>query len=325
MRCISVKIVILTVLFFMQSCIREDTSDCITSALRLSFRYTLNNQNSDLFGSEVHQVAAYIFDAEGKYIGSYLETGDKLISKYIMTIPLPEGSYQVIVFCDNLNTFSAGWVDRETNLFYGELQPEITTVADFRVMLKNKEGTDGYLVPESVPGDLYAGYITNALSTYNVSDITNVNLMKDTKNIKIKISGLNSLTRSTIIPEVYVTAKNGRYKSDNSIDTLHRALKYIPHSTSVTNDTINSELKTMRLMAGHKPMLVIKHPVTSGYLFNQDITELILSNPKYASQEDIDREDSFVFEVNFNREDNDLVISVSINGWEVNTVVPVDD
>ena len=162
MRCISVKIVILTVLFFMQSCIREDTSDCITSALRLSFRYTLNNQNSDLFGSEVHQVAAYIFDAEGKYIGSYLETGDKLISKYIMTIPLPEGSYQAIVFCDNLNTFSAGWVDRETNLFYGELQPEITTVADFRVMLKNKEGTDGYLVPESVPGDLYAGYIVNA-------------------------------------------------------------------------------------------------------------------------------------------------------------------
>lgn len=242
-----------------------------------------------------------------------------------MTIPLPEGSYQAIVFCDNLNTFSAGWVDRETNLFYGELQPEITTVADFRVMLKNKEGTDGYLVPESVPGDLYAGYITNALSTYNVSDITNINLMKDTKNIKIKISGLNSLTRSTIIPEVYVTAKNGRYKSDNSIDTLHQALKYIPHSTSVTNDTINSELKTMRLMAGHKPMLVIKHPVTSGYLFNRDITELILSNPKYASQEDIDREDSFVFEVNFNREDNDLVISVSINGWEVNTVVPVDD
>jgi len=43
------------------------------------------------------------------------------------------------------------------------------------------------------------------------------------------------------------------------------------------------------------------------------------------SQEDIDTEDSFVFEVNFNREDNDLVISVSINGWEVNTVVPVDD
>lgn len=125
---------------FMQSCIREDTSDCITSALRLSFRYTLNNQNSDLFGSEVHQVAACIFDAEGKYIGSYLETGDKLISKYIMTIPLPEGSYQAIVFCDNLNTFSAGWVDRETNLFYGELQPEITTVADFRVMLKIKKG-----------------------------------------------------------------------------------------------------------------------------------------------------------------------------------------
>lgn len=78
-------------------------------------------------------------------------------------------------------------------------------------------------------------------------------------------------------------------------------------------------------MAGHKPMLVIKHPVTSGYLFNRDITELILSNPQYASQEDIDREDSFVFEVNFNREDNDLVISVSINGWEINTVVPVDD
>lgn len=323
MKCISVKIAILTVLFFMQSCIREDTSDCNISALHLSFRYTLNNQNSDLFGSEVHQVTVYVFDANGKYIGNYWEIGDKLISNYIMTIPLPEGSYQTVVFCDNLNTFSAGWVDSPTNLFHGELQPGVTTVADFRVMLKSKEGTDGYLAPESVPGDLYAGYVANALSTHNVSDITYIDLMKDTKNIKIKISGLNFLTRSAIIPEVYVTAKNGRYKSDNSIDTLHRTLKYMPHNTSVANDTINSELKTMRLMTGYEPMLVIKHPVTSGYIFNRDITELILSNPKYVSQKDIDREDTFVFEVSFSQADNDL--SVSINGWEVNMVIPIND
>lgn len=325
MKCIYVNIIILSMLLFMPSCIKEDACDCKDSALRLRFRYTLNNQYSDLFGSEVRRVVAYVFNADGKYVGAYSEAGEKLVNNYTMTIPLPEGRYQAVVFCDNLNTFTAGWVDSRTNAFDKDLRPGITTVADFRIVLNTTEGPDGYLMPESLPGELYAGYAVDALSAYDTSQITDVDLMEDTKNIKVKISGLDYLARSSEVPEIYVTAINGRYKNDNSIDASHRMLKYTPHNTSVIGNTMESDLKTMRLVTGHAPMLVVKHPSVPGYVFNQDITELILSNPKYVSQADIDREDTFVFEINISQTGNNIVISVLINGWKINTVIPVND
>ena len=325
MKCISVNIIILSIFFFMQSCIKEDISNCNESMLQLRFRYTLNSKYLDLFGSEVRRVTAYIFDADGRYVGSYSEAGDKLANNYIMSIPLPEGRYQVIAFCDNFNTFSAGRMDNRTNSFNEELQSGMTSIADFRIMLNSVEGTDGYLEPKSIPGDLYVGYVANSLSTYDASYITNFDLMKDTKNITVKFSGLDLLMHSGTIPDIYITAINGRYNNDNSLDTTFRALKYKPYNTSVVGNTVSCDLKTMRLVIGSAPMLVIKHPSVSGYVFNRDITELILSNPKYVSQEDIDREDTFVFEVNFSQTGNNIVISVLINGWEINTVVPVND
>ncbi len=325
MKCISVNIVILGILLLMQSCIEEDIHECNDSSLRLKFRYILNNQYSDLFASEVHQVKVYLFDAKEKYIGTFSESGDKLTSNYIMTIPVPEGEYQAVVFCDNLNTFSVGWVDASTGIFYNDLKQGITTSTDFRILINSKEGKDNYLIPESVPGDLYAGYVTNAISSHDTSSITDVDLMKDTKTIKVKISGLSLLTRSEITPEIFVTAINGRYKKDNSIDTSHRMLKYTPHNISVIENVINCDLRTMRLVTGHAPMLVIKNPSTSENVFNRDITELILSNPKYVSQKDIDREDTFIFEVNFSQPDKDIIVSISINGWIINNVTPVND
>ncbi|WP_455593338.1 FimB/Mfa2 family fimbrial subunit [Bacteroides sp.] len=325
MKCISANIIVLIVLFFMQSCIRDDGSDCKTSALRLSFRYTLNNQHSDLFASEVYRVTVYVFDADGKYVGSYSESGDKLAGNYSMVIPLPKGNYQVVAFCDNLNTFTAGWMDGGTNTFNNQFQPGITTVTDFRIGLNSTEGTEGYLIPQAVPGDLYAGHVDNALSTDDASCITVVDLMKNTKNVEVKVSYTDLVTRSVTVPEVYITATNGRYKNDNSIDTSHRMLKYIPHNTSVTDNTAESDLRTMRLVIGHDPVLVVKNPATSQYILNRDLTELILSNPKYTSQEDIDREDTFVFDINVSQSGNNIVISVSINGWEINAINPVND
>lgn len=325
MKCISAKFILFTILIIMQSCIKDDNSDCKESALRLRFRYTLNNQYSDLFGSEVRQVAVYVFDADGKYVGRYSDSGDKLASNYIMTIPLPEGDYRAVVICDNLNTFSAGWIDNRTNSFNSEFQQGVTATSDFRVMLNTKEGEEGYLVPVSVPGEFYTGYAADASSTYDTSYITDVDLMKDTKNIIVKISGINFLSRAVVVPDVFITAVNGRYKNDNTIDTSHKMLKYTPYNTSVTGNVMNCYLKTMRLVKGNTPMLVIKKPSESGYLFNRDITELILSTPKYTSQEDIDREDTFVFELNFSQVDNNIVISIFINGWKINTVTPVNE
>ena len=324
MKYISVNIIILTIFFCMQSCIKEDISECKNSVLQLRFRYTLNGKYSDLFGSEVRRLTAYIFNSDGKYVESHSVTGEKLVNNYIMTIPLPEGHYQAVIFCDNAEVFSTGWIDNRTNLFYKGFLPGITAIADFRIMLNSMEGPDGFLVPVSTPGDLYVGFAANVSSTNNTS-IADVYLMKDTKDITVKFMVQAFPAGSVVMPEIYITGTNGRFKSDNSIDTYQQVLKYTPYKTTITGDTVSSYIKTMRIVTGQAPMLVIKHPSIPGNIFSKDITELILSNPKYTSQEDIDREDRYVFEINFSQTGNNIVIIVSINGWEINTVIPIND
>ncbi len=51
--------------------------------------------------------------------------------------------------------------------------------------------------------------------------------------------------------------------------------------------------------------------------------ENIRLNPKYSSQENIDREDTFVFEINITKNDHDIVISLLVNGWKIKDVIPV--
>ena len=69
-------------------------------------------------------------------------------------------------------------------------------------------------------------------------------------------------------------------------------------------------------------MITVKNPLTSEPIYNLDMIEKIRLNPKYSSQEDIDREDTFVFDINITDNDHDIIVSLSINGWEINEVVP---
>ncbi len=45
----------------------------------------------------------------------------------------------------------------------------------------------------------------------------------------------------------------------------------------------------------------------------------ILESPEYFTQEDLDRYNLFIFDITF---DNELNISLTINGWEIVNVIP---
>lgn len=79
------------------------------------------------------------------------------------------------------------------------------------------------------------------------------------------------------------------------------------------------DLKMMRLMLGQSPMLVIRNSVTQEVLYNENMIDQILSTLQYITQEDFDREDEFIFEISVV---NDVVVSVSINGWILNNINP---
>lgn len=317
-------ILYIALLFAMQSCIREDVDDC-SAALLLRFRYTLNDQQTNLFGTNIHKITVYIFDKEGKYVDTFSESGEKVTNDYIMQIPLPAGSYSIIAYGGDFTTYTVGELNSVTNETSKLLQEGVTDIKDFRLLLNNTAGTEGFLLPVKIPDDLYAGITINALSTTSRKQVTDVELIQDTKKIKVILTGTDFLTRTQAVPDIYITALNGRYKFDNQIDGTYRMLKYVPSQTTVDSNRMEANLKTMRLMIGASPMLVIKDPATSKLLYNKNIIEQILLNPAYTSQTDLDREDEFVFAIKLEEQDQQLVVSVTINGWEINEIFPVTE
>lgn len=312
MKRISIHLLIVFVLL-LQSCIKDDLSNC-KSELLLRFRYTLNDQHTNLFDSDIHRVTVYIFDSNGKYVGNFSQQGDKLTNDYVMRIPLPEGKYSVVAYGGDFATYSAG------ELKAGTINPTlikgVTDINDFRAELKNIIGVDNYLYPITTPDDLYAGLALNAIADQRNETITDVELIRDTKKIKVKITGTDAYSAPL---EVYITALNGRYKFDNSIDTNHGTFKYTPINTLLQPNYMEVDLKMMRLMLGQSPMLVIKNSVTQEVLYNENMIDQILSTLQYITQEDFDREDEFIFEISVV---NDVVVSVSINGWIINNINP---
>lgn len=305
----------LTLTLLLQGCIREDLSDC-ESELLLRFRYTLNEQYTNLFGVEVYHITVYVFDSNGKYVDQFSEHGNKLTNDFVMHIPLPEGEYSALAYGGNFTTYSVGESGTQTRSLGGALRKGITDINDFRLELSGSSDADNYLIPINIPDDLHAGLANHAVSAVSNKLITDVELIKITKKVKVRITGTDVLQTPL---DVFITAANGRYKSDNSIDLNNGTFKYTPVKSVPTPNKLEVNLKHMRLMLGQLPMMVIKNRTTQQVLYHENMIDQILLTGKYASQEDFDREDEFVFEISFV---NDILIGVSINGWIINNITP---
>lgn len=317
MKRISINIFIVLSLL-LQSCLKEDLSMC-ESWLLLKFRYSLNDQYSNLFGAEVHKVTIYVFDNHGKYVDSFSEQGDKLTNDYVMRIPLPEGKYSVVAYGGDFSTYSVRELNRQDNTLNNILRKGITDISDFRAELKNTIGAENYLYPTNTADDLYAGFVTDAVSAMDNQNITDVELIKDTKKIKVKITSTDPIPTPF---DIYITALNGRYLSDNNIDLNHGTFKYTPVNSIVQPNYIEVDLKIMRLMLGQSPMLVIKNSITQNVIYNENMIDQILLTKQYVTQEDFDREDQFIFEITIQSKDNNIEILISVNGWKINSITP---
>lgn len=311
-----ISIYILIVFMLLQqscTCVKDDLAQ-FNSELLLRFRYTLNNKHVNLFGSDVKSVTIYIFDSNNKYVNNFSEQGNKLTNDYVMHIQLPKGKYSAIVYGGPFTTYSVGELDNQSNILNKTLRKGITDINDFRAELQHIANADTYLYPANTPDDLYVGLATNAISDIDNKNITDIELIKNTKKIKVKITGTDFINSPL---SVYITALNGRYKFDNNIDIKHGTLKYTPIATSSQPNYIEVDLKTMRLMLGQLSMLTIKNSVTNETLYNEEMISQILLNPQYSSQADFDCADEFIFEILIV---NNIVISITINGWIINNI-----
>lgn len=318
--------VLLALPLFIQSCLREQTAMC-ESWLLLRFRYTLNNQHTNLFGNNIQKVTVYVFDDEGKYVNSFSEQGEHLTNDYVMRVPLSEGKYSVVAYGGDFTTFSTGELSSQGNTLSETLRKGLTDLSNFRTELKNTGGEGDYLYPSVVPDDLYAGFVTDAVAMVGNQKITEVELIKDTKQVIVRIANTAPATvQSAYVAaqpfDVSITALNGRYRADNNIDLNHGTFKYTPVNMIAGTDFVEAELKIMRLMLGQVSRLVVKNSLTSEVIYNENMIDQILLNPKYKTQEDFDREDRFIFEMGIQTEGNQIQITVVINGWKINNIIP---
>ena len=312
----------------MNGCIKEDRyiGNC-TDELLLQFEYTLNNQYTNLFGADVGQVRVYVFDSNNKYVDCFSEQGTHLTNDYLMRIPVPAGKYSVVVYGGDLTTYDVGELDLATNTLVAP-RKGVTDIVDFHIELHSQIGDEVYLYPRTTPDDLYVGLSQEVVSVLNNQDVNVVELIKNTKDIIVKVSGTDMFSQPL---DVYVTALNGRYKHDNSIEDGHGVFKYKPINTESQPNYLETSHKIMRLVledspisrlarnADGLPTLVINHGQGGESVYNENMIDQILLSEGYVTQDDFDREDEFVFEI---KVVNDIVISVSVNGWIINNINP---
>lgn len=306
----------LLALVLFQGCIKEDSSKCPISELLLRFEYTLNDDYSNLLESQINRLVVYVFDNDGKFVNRFVSGDNEITNDYVMRIPLPKGDYKVVVYGGDFNSYSVGELNKLSQLDK-TLKKGVTDIADFRMELNSVGGAENYLYPAMTPDDLYVGHDMKLNSTFDNQDIATVNLIKITKKIKVKISGID-LVGAPI--DIYITASNGRYNHDSSIDIDHGTFKYTPINTLSKPNYLEVDLKIMRLMLEQSPMLVVRNSVTGEIIYSENMISQILKTQAYTKQEDFDREDEFIFEIPITLKDNNLSVSVSINGWNISDI-----
>lgn len=318
-------------LFFLcllsMSCIKEDFSRC-ESGLSLKFKYELNTKYwelgrpVDLFHESIGYLSVLLFDSEGKYFDEY-KGEDVFGSKaYKLQMRLPEGKYTALVWGGgdaDLDYNFCHLINVDKNIYEKKLTKGVTRLQDFRMIINHRNIYDGDYVVLDAPDDLYYGKVDNIVvgtDPNQVSEYT-VDMMRNTHKVRVivkRVGWEESLSKEKPPYNVYCLARNARYNYDNTIGGDALPVKYI--ATPVVKDETHFEydFNMLRLLKeGGDVKLVVSEANQSKSFVTVDIVKSILANPKYNSQQDLDREELYEFEVNVHQ---NMSVEVFINGWK---------
>lgn len=311
---------------FIIACTHEDTSNC-AQGIQLHFTHLLNKQNQNLFGEKVNGVSVYVFGADGKYVDTYKSGNIKLTNDYLMTLSLKPGTYQLIVLGGDMNTYQVGEMNNsQSDDFDLLLKKGVTDIKHFSFLINKEHEVDSELNIASELSHLFYGYASGLDVEYGTYTDATIDLIRDTKRINVRITGYRFLTdylhrvKQTPGIEVEALSVNGRYKNDNSIDEYAKKLRYVFSNNKQSDDTLNYTAIMMRLLIEKDPsQLKVILPASQTELYNKNMVEQICKNPQYKTQTDLDREETFNFDISILP---DLNISIKINGWEIIEITP---
>lgn len=320
------KIFYLLFLLLFTGCFSEDMSEC-GQGVTFSFKYELNNKYweqgrpVDLFNSSVNYLTVLFFDDEGKYFDSFHAEDIMRQKDFRMRIRLPEGRYSAMVWGSREygNDYMLCHVfDADKDQFIDKLQKGVTTKDDFRLMVTRRYGFENGRILIQELSDIFYGNVPLFELSAKAGEMSHVSvsMMKNLKKLDVIVkrvgeSGLAEGRQG--LYDTYCIARNSQYDYMNALPDNAREVKYLSTSVKSESGSVHYNFNMLRLMADRNPMLYLDDPVTKTNILKIDIVAAILKHPKYNSQEDLDREDHFEFEI---RMYSNLAVEVFVNGWK---------
>ena len=321
----------LAVLLF-AGCVKEEA--VCESGVVLSFQYLHNPENRDLFGSEVEKVTVFVFDEAGYYTDSYSESGPRLAQEgYRMSLPLPRGKYTLLVWGGLLDTYIVG--EKTGGTVQPELRKGITKLEDFRLTLDTSPSSrapqpDPNLLVAADPDDLYYGKAAADVNGMRLQEVK-VPLIKNTSKLQFKVTELPSVggpSPADIDDLPYTLSASGAntmLNGNNGIAAEAPMYGYVPSGfdadKNAERDIYGIYMGMPRLITNNAVDIKLWSEQDQEYLIDGNLLTMILSSSDYNSQNDIDREDLFLFEVVVDRRVG-LSVTVHINGFEIISIEP---
>ncbi|MEG2317245.1 MAG: FimB/Mfa2 family fimbrial subunit [Rikenellaceae bacterium] len=307
------------IMILMLGCIKDDVS-CCNPGVEIQYYYTLNRNNTDLFGQKVHNMAIYIFDKDNLfYYYKLISDDNKLQNDLPIKLKLPAGDYTIVSWGGNPEWYHFGERVDMVGTVQDGLRKGITKLSDFRLSIQSYLESDDAIAYE--PVDLYYGLATPIKTFVDKKTYSSIALINNIHKLNISITGMSHITQDTDVPlDIYCIGSNGRYGHDNTIDESVGDVKYKPTTINIKGDVATTSIKVMRLMPSYKMILSVVNMKNGVVYYNFDLLPYIMKHPSYRSQQDLDREEEFNIDLKI---DNDLNVVIWINGWEITNIIPI--
>ncbi|NDV66224.1 FimB/Mfa2 family fimbrial subunit [Bacteroides sp. 224] len=296
-------------LLLLSGCLNDDTDHCSPGAQEISvlLKCDINTTGTDVFTSVVKHVDLYIYNAiTGILHQTETLNKEQLESEdYLHKLSLLPGNYILVA-----------WMNQNTE--YENSDTRQLTAA----RMKLKFGKTGEITTDTEP--IYFG--RNSLSVGEKDEHITLNLMKNTNYIKVNAHFNHILPPSSVINS-YIVGTNGVYDFDNNCPGDAPVYTYMPvqHPDTRAAYTHPLSFTTQRLMVGDDLRLIVTlqdedRPLET--LIDISLTGTIRKNPDYATQQALDRNDTYQLDFDFEYNGYAHVLTgIQVNDWKVDNSV----
>ncbi|MGL5637357.1 MAG: FimB/Mfa2 family fimbrial subunit [Bacteroidales bacterium] len=307
-------------LFFSLGCTEENLDKCI-QGVNINYYYTYNKYDNNRFDKEVHRLSVFVFDSNDKLFRIFEETDSALLhNQNLINLPLPAGDWSILSWGGYMDHYQFGSMGSKRTQIS---DPVIgtTSLSDFCLSLDvQKSDTDSDFEMIDFITNLYYGEVIK-VTTYPDQVVSGrVSMMKNTNDLIVEIRGIPEI--ESIDPKefnVYVLMNNHRYDAWNSNQYEHEQLLYT-QDCIIENGLLKNKQRVLKLnTTDDQSVLCIESKHLPSGIIRIPLLKMILANPSYNIQYDLDIEDEYIFELKLNE---DHSISITFNDWEYIDVLP---